>query len=224
MDCSQWTRSQILTSVDYWIILHINSSWSCLQISAKILDRQYTSVGRHMNVIARIGSDIFNPVFDYRVEFREPNMAATSTLLIKVSFVYAVYFLALATDATLKQLHNQLNFSVSEKLQNCNNFWIINMERPGKINSISFVHQSLIIHICDGGKLNYLNVMMWIWKIVIWGIFEVYREMISRCRYRYQERNWIIVNSVCFLFGLIYLNIYFAYFLKVEINLCSMFI
>ena len=75
-----------------------------------------------MNVIAKISSDIFNPVFDYRVEFREPNMAATSTLLIKVSLVYAVYFLALATDATSKQLHNQLNFSVSEKIQNYNKF------------------------------------------------------------------------------------------------------
>lgn len=57
---------------------------SVTRISASVLDKHYTKVGRAMNCVAKLDSNIYEPTYGYRIEFREPALPPTSTLLIKI--------------------------------------------------------------------------------------------------------------------------------------------
>ncbi|KAK2156510.1 hypothetical protein LSH36_211g01013 [Paralvinella palmiformis] len=54
------------------------------RVAGRILSRQYTRLGKDLNTSVRLDSDIYNAVYDYRVEIREPNISPTATLLLKV--------------------------------------------------------------------------------------------------------------------------------------------
>lgn len=54
-------------------------------MSGSVLDKRYSKVGRAMSCIAKLDSAVHNPVYGFRVEFREPAIPPTSTLIIKVS-------------------------------------------------------------------------------------------------------------------------------------------
>ena len=49
-----------------------------------MFSRNYGRVGKDINCHLKLESDIYNPVFEEKIEFREPNLPATSTLLLKV--------------------------------------------------------------------------------------------------------------------------------------------
>ena len=56
----------------------------CSQIAGRILNRKYEKAGRDVNVLISPNSDVYNPTFEEKIELREPNMSATSTILLKV--------------------------------------------------------------------------------------------------------------------------------------------
>ena len=55
-----------------------------MQIAGRILNRKYEKAGRDVNVLISPNSDVYNPTFEEKIELREPNMSATSTILLKV--------------------------------------------------------------------------------------------------------------------------------------------
>ncbi|XP_013082308.1 uncharacterized protein LOC106067643 isoform X1 [Biomphalaria glabrata] len=54
------------------------------RVAARILDRKYEVHGKDISTSVKIDSDIFNPVYEHRAEFREPQIPPSATLLFKV--------------------------------------------------------------------------------------------------------------------------------------------
>ncbi|XP_074643635.1 uncharacterized protein LOC141900574 isoform X3 [Tubulanus polymorphus] len=54
------------------------------RVAGRILTRRYEMVGRDITTIVRPDSYIYNPKFEHKMEFREPNIPPSSTLLLKV--------------------------------------------------------------------------------------------------------------------------------------------
>ena len=48
------------------------------------MDRKYERVGREISTGVRLETDIYNPLYEHRVEFREPNMPPSCTMVAKV--------------------------------------------------------------------------------------------------------------------------------------------
>lgn len=57
----------------------------CFQIAGRIIDRNYKKYGGDISAVAKINSDIFNPVYEHKEEFREPDPPVSATLLLKVT-------------------------------------------------------------------------------------------------------------------------------------------
>ncbi|XP_048587115.1 uncharacterized protein LOC5517188 isoform X2 [Nematostella vectensis] len=54
------------------------------KVTGRVLDRNYEKIGPDIEVQAKLSSDVFNPEYDCRLEFREPVLPATSTLMVKM--------------------------------------------------------------------------------------------------------------------------------------------
>ena len=54
------------------------------QVAGRILDRRYDVYGKDINTGIKLDSDVYNPVYEEKTEFREPNIPPTATLLLKV--------------------------------------------------------------------------------------------------------------------------------------------
>lgn len=81
-----------------------------MEVSATVLDRSHRRVSREIGTTVSLDSDIHNPVYELRTEFRKPNMPATSTLLLKVAHNAVLQSLSFP----LQDVHN----TFSEKRQN----------------------------------------------------------------------------------------------------------
>lgn len=64
-----------------WILLTVY-----FQVAGRILDRRYDLYGKDINTGVKLDSDVYNPVYEEKTEFRETNIPPTATLLLKVSF------------------------------------------------------------------------------------------------------------------------------------------
>ena len=62
----------------------ISISICTLQVAGRILDRRYDLYGKDINTGVKLDSDVYNPVYEERTEFRETNIPPTATLLLKV--------------------------------------------------------------------------------------------------------------------------------------------
>ena len=54
------------------------------QVAARILDRKYEVYGKDVSTSVKMDSDIYNPIYESRTEFRESQLAPSATLLFKV--------------------------------------------------------------------------------------------------------------------------------------------
>ncbi|CAL1538632.1 unnamed protein product [Lymnaea stagnalis] len=54
------------------------------RVAARILDRKYEVYGKDISTSVKIDSEIFNPVYEHRSEFRETQIPPSATLLFKV--------------------------------------------------------------------------------------------------------------------------------------------
>ena len=54
------------------------------QVAGRVLDCDYHRVGRDLSAVMDLDSDIYNPVYRYRLEVREDRVPPTATLLLKV--------------------------------------------------------------------------------------------------------------------------------------------
>ncbi|XP_059151750.1 uncharacterized protein LOC131937975, partial [Physella acuta] len=54
------------------------------RVAARILDRKYQVYGKDMSTSVKIDSEIYNPVYEYRSEFREAQIPPSATILFKV--------------------------------------------------------------------------------------------------------------------------------------------
>ncbi|XP_031564319.1 uncharacterized protein LOC116299741 isoform X2 [Actinia tenebrosa] len=54
------------------------------KVAGRVMDKNYDKVGPDVEAQSKLYSDIYNPEFDHRLEFREPVFPATSTLMLKV--------------------------------------------------------------------------------------------------------------------------------------------
>ena len=57
-----------------------------MQVAGRILDRRYDVYGKDINTGIKLDSDVYNPVYEEKTEFREPNIPPTATLLLKVIY------------------------------------------------------------------------------------------------------------------------------------------
>ncbi|KAI0225502.1 hypothetical protein LSAT2_023748 [Lamellibrachia satsuma] len=64
--------------------LNLPDAVTISRVSATVLDRSHGRVSREIGTTVSLDSDIHNPVYELRTEFRKPNMPATSTLLLKL--------------------------------------------------------------------------------------------------------------------------------------------
>ncbi|XP_052257875.1 uncharacterized protein LOC127862678 isoform X3 [Dreissena polymorpha] len=54
------------------------------KVAGRILDRRYELYGKDINTGEKLDSDVYNPVYEEKIEFRETNIPPTATLLLKV--------------------------------------------------------------------------------------------------------------------------------------------
>ncbi|KAK3090147.1 hypothetical protein FSP39_009490 [Pinctada imbricata] len=54
------------------------------KVAGRVLDRKYNVHGRDINTSIKLDSDIYNPVYEEKYEFRETNIPPSSTLLLKI--------------------------------------------------------------------------------------------------------------------------------------------
>ena len=57
-----------------------------LQVAGRVLDRKYGVFGKDVNTSVKLDSDIYNPIYETKIEFRESNIPPSATLLLKVTF------------------------------------------------------------------------------------------------------------------------------------------
>jgi hypothetical protein len=58
---------------------------SFFQVAGRVLSRTFDMIGQDISACVLADSTVFNPRFEFRQEFRQPNMPPTSTLLLKVN-------------------------------------------------------------------------------------------------------------------------------------------
>ncbi|XP_052774398.1 uncharacterized protein LOC128212988 isoform X3 [Mya arenaria] len=63
---------------------YLPDSATFTKVAGRILDRRYDLYGKDINTGVKLDSDVYNPVFEEKVEFRETNIPPTATLLLKV--------------------------------------------------------------------------------------------------------------------------------------------
>lgn len=51
-----------------------------------MLDRKYEVHGKDINATVNLDSDIYNPVYETKTEFRENNIPPSSTIMFKVNY------------------------------------------------------------------------------------------------------------------------------------------
>ncbi len=86
------------------------------QVAGRVLDKRYEKAGKDINTIVNLDSDIYNPVYDHRVEIREPNIPPTATLLLKVRlFMQFAHFL----DSVHMDPHSQTSYDNSYFVSIC---------------------------------------------------------------------------------------------------------
>ncbi|XP_062610172.1 uncharacterized protein LOC134271939 isoform X3 [Saccostrea cucullata] len=61
------------------------------KVAARVLDRKYEVHGKDINATVKLDSDIYNPVYETKTEFRENNIPPSSTILFKVYTVDNFY-------------------------------------------------------------------------------------------------------------------------------------
>ncbi|CAH1775471.1 unnamed protein product [Owenia fusiformis] len=61
------------------------------RIAGRVLNRKYEKLGPDILTGVNIDSDIYNPIYNHRTEFRLPHIAATATLLVKVYTIDRVF-------------------------------------------------------------------------------------------------------------------------------------
>lgn len=77
-------------------------------MAARLLDRRYEKIGKDISCSVTLDSDIYNPVYNYRVEFREPNMPPSSTLIIKVGNSNSLIRLTIKSEYRHRKLNDYL--------------------------------------------------------------------------------------------------------------------
>lgn len=55
------------------------------QVAGRVLDWKYGVHGGDINAIANLDSDIYNPVYETKTEYRENNIPPSSTIMFKVN-------------------------------------------------------------------------------------------------------------------------------------------
>ncbi|XP_060559794.1 uncharacterized protein LOC132719870 isoform X5 [Ruditapes philippinarum] len=63
---------------------YLPDSATFTKVAGRILDRRYELYGKDINTGVKLDSDVYNPVYEEKVEFRETNIPPTATLLLKV--------------------------------------------------------------------------------------------------------------------------------------------
>ncbi|KXJ05747.1 hypothetical protein AC249_AIPGENE28249 [Exaiptasia diaphana] len=58
-----------------------------MRVAGRVMDKNYDKVGPDVEVQSKLYSDIYNPEFDCRLEFREPIFNITSMLVVKLAIV-----------------------------------------------------------------------------------------------------------------------------------------
>ncbi|PFX30101.1 hypothetical protein AWC38_SpisGene5082 [Stylophora pistillata] len=59
-------------------------SVSITKVAGRVLDKNYTRIGADIDVQATLDSDIYNPEYNYRTEYRDPVFPQSCTLMLKV--------------------------------------------------------------------------------------------------------------------------------------------
>ncbi|XP_071144774.1 uncharacterized protein [Mytilus edulis] len=54
------------------------------KVAGRVLDRKYGVFGKDINTTVKLDSDIYNPVYENKIEFRESNIPPSATLLLKI--------------------------------------------------------------------------------------------------------------------------------------------
>ncbi|KAL4236724.1 Coiled-coil domain-containing protein 17 [Mactra antiquata] len=63
---------------------YLPDSATFTKVAGRILDRRYDLYGKDINTNVKLDSDVYNPVYEEKIEFRETNIPPTATLLLKV--------------------------------------------------------------------------------------------------------------------------------------------
>ncbi|XP_050401529.1 uncharacterized protein LOC126818261 isoform X2 [Patella vulgata] len=61
------------------------------KVAGRVLDRKYEVYGKDILTSVKLDSDIYNPIYEHKEEFREPNIPPSSTLLLKIYTVDSFY-------------------------------------------------------------------------------------------------------------------------------------
>ena len=54
------------------------------QVAGRVLSRNYDQIGKDIKTGVDIHSDVYNPIYEEKVEYRQPKIHPTATLLLKV--------------------------------------------------------------------------------------------------------------------------------------------
>ncbi|XP_070562570.1 uncharacterized protein [Ptychodera flava] len=63
---------------------HLPDCVTISRVAGRIFDKKYDKIGKDITTMVSLDSDIFNPVYNFRQEFRDLAIPPTATLLIKV--------------------------------------------------------------------------------------------------------------------------------------------
>jgi len=55
-----------------------------MQVTARLMDRQFAKFGPSMSSISQLNSSVYNPTYNFHAEIRESNLPPTATFLFKV--------------------------------------------------------------------------------------------------------------------------------------------
>ena len=55
-----------------------------MQVTARLMDRQYRKIGPHMSAVSQLDSSVYNPSYNFQAEIHESNLPPTATFLFKV--------------------------------------------------------------------------------------------------------------------------------------------
>ncbi|XP_078356622.1 uncharacterized protein LOC144641496, partial [Oculina patagonica] len=62
----------------------LSDSVTVSKVAGRVLDKNYTRIGDDIDVQAELDSDIYNPEYNARLEYREPVFSPSCTLMLKV--------------------------------------------------------------------------------------------------------------------------------------------
>lgn len=136
----EFSHEQCITKHFFWVyfIKSQLNNWHSLErkvihcfitnkVAGRVLDRKYEVHGKDINATVNLDSDIYNPVYETKTEFRENNIPPSSTIMFKVNktvdstekfFLFFKYFRFLII---LQWLNLQFHCFVS----NCKNIKIV---------------------------------------------------------------------------------------------------